>query len=168
MSGLPPLMQILENFANVSGLRLNVNKSIIYPLFPNSDKYLHLLVPTHIPIMPITFRYLGMYVYHTPEETKDGNLTRSISGLRVFSVFWGRLPLSPLGRLALSKMIELPRLLYFISTVPVLVPKKVFTELNSWLADLIWGSARHRAALATLFGLLTLAVLRLLTTSPTI
>ena len=56
-----------------------------------------------------------------------------------------------MGRLALAKMIALPRLLYFLSTIPMVVPKKTFKDLNSRLEDFIWGGAHHRNALTTLF-----------------
>ena len=41
-------------------------------------------------------------------------------------------------------------MLYYFATVPILIPNKIFKELRSWLGDLIWGSARHRAPLTTL------------------
>ena len=47
----------------------------------------------------------------------------------------------------ISKMLILPRLLYYLSAVPLSIPKCFFSELNTLLGELIWGPNRHRVTL---------------------
>ena len=64
--------------------------------------------------------------------------------------FWTSLPLAPIGRIAISKMLILPRFLYYFSALPVLLPKRFFSDLHKLLGELIWGPNRHRLSLAKL------------------
>ena len=123
----------------VSGLRLNKTKSSIFQLTLECDRPLQLTIDARIPVTHSTIKYLGIQVYHTLEAIREGNLGRIMAGLRASAEFWTRLNLSSMGRLALAKMVALPRLLYFFATVPCPVPRGMFRELNSRLKNLIWG-----------------------------
>ena len=48
-------------------------------------------------------------------------------------------------------MLVLPRLLYYFSALPRPLPKRLFTELNTLLGELIWSPNRHRVSLTKLF-----------------
>lgn len=61
------------------------------------------------------------------------------------------LPLSVMSRIALPKMIILPKLLYYFSNLPIYVPARQFRELEALLRDLIWNKGRPRMALWKIF-----------------
>ena len=63
---------------------------------------------------------------------------------------WASLPLSWLGRVALIKMNILPRLLYPLQMIPVLLPSKVVKIIEGWLSSFIWSKRRPRLKLAKL------------------
>ena len=96
---------------------------------------------------PTTFKYLGINIYHTHPDLLDGNVGRDIASLRSQIRFWLSLLLSVAGRVSLSKMVMLPRLLYYFSNLPLILPPKLFRTLDSLLLELIWGSGRRRVAL---------------------
>ena len=62
--------------------------------------------------------------------------------------FWSKMPLSVAGRVALSKMVILPRYLYLFAALPLVIPRTFFRESES--LQLIWGNVRHRVALSKL------------------
>lgn len=81
-SDLSPIWTTLHDFAEVSGLRVNWEKSTIFPLSPH-------LAPTQIQIVPHLIgwstaapRYLGNRLCHTPEDLYEGNHRRIVVGLR--------------------------------------------------------------------------------------
>ncbi|KAJ1178324.1 hypothetical protein NDU88_003570, partial [Pleurodeles waltl] len=71
----------------------------------------------------------------------------ALRSLRASVGFWRSLKLSIMARVSLSKMIMLPRLLYYFTNLAVLLPLAWFRELNSLLRDLIWDGGRRHTAL---------------------
>ena len=105
---------------------------------------------TGLPWKPISFRYLGVNVFHTERELVEGNLDRATRGIRSSLQFWVRLPLSPRGKVAVVKMLVLPRLLYLFTVLPVLPTKACFRGLRTLVSDLVWGTGRKRVSVVTL------------------
>lgn len=64
---------------------------------------------------------------------------------------WKTLPLNVTSRVTLTKMIVLPRLLYYYSNIPVYVPNRIFRELETLIRALIWNAGRPRVALRKLY-----------------
>lgn len=91
--------------------------------------------------------YLGTRIYYTQANLLEGNVARAIRGLKRCIEFWGTLPLSVAGRVALLKMIALPRLLYYFRTLPIWSPVSVFKQLRSIIVGFLWASGRRRVAL---------------------
>lgn len=63
---------------------------------------------------------------------------------------WASLPLSWLGRVALIKMNALPRLLYPLQMVPIILSNKMVKILEGWLSSFIWNKRRPHLKLAKL------------------
>ncbi|KAJ1120088.1 hypothetical protein NDU88_008264, partial [Pleurodeles waltl] len=80
----------------------------------------------------------------------EGNLGNALRSLRPSVEFWRSLKLSVMARVALSKMIILPRLLYYFANLPLLIPRAWFRDLNAILRELIWDNGRRRTTLATI------------------
>ena len=96
----------------------------------------------NLPALPLrcrlrSFRYLGVQIFHDDRDIVVGNLGRMLIAMRESVRFWIKLPLSEMGRLALSKMVILPHFLNFFANVPVMLPSRIFRELNKILLDLI-------------------------------
>lgn len=93
------------------------------------------------PVTHQTFKYLGIQVYRDHIDQIDGNIRQAITSLQTSVTFWTSLPLSIMGRIAISKMVMLPRLLNYFTDLPVLLPQSIFNTLNSLLVTLIWAQA---------------------------
>lgn len=138
---------LLNTFGDLSGLRVNWSKTCLFPMTHG----------TATPELPEQLRweshclpYLGTVIYHSPADLLEGNVGRAIRALRGNMGFWQTLPLSVAGRIALLKMVALPRLLYYFRVLPLWVPGSIFRRLRSMMLDFIWGAGRRRVALNTL------------------
>ena len=78
----------------------------------------------------------------------DANIGRAIQGLRSSIELWK--PLSIMRRVALTKMVGLPEILYYYVNIPYTLPLTHYRELDTFVTSLIWNASRHRVALHTL------------------
>lgn len=133
---LTTLWTTLTDFEKAAGLKVNWAKSSIYPLHPDAP-------PWEISTGDATLPWTGMphdtweLDFHTPQDLLEGKHYRTLRGLKSQVNFWRTLPLAPIGMVALSKMIMVPRLHF--ANVPVIPPRSFFQELDSLLISLIWG-----------------------------
>lgn len=136
---IPKLLQLLDLFATYSGLCLNRRKSLVIPLAGLREHGLEGLPKLGLRWEMDHFWYLGVQVEHGDAKILQMNMNRVIEALRHSVEFWNTLPLSLLGRIAVAKMVVLPRCLYALQNTLCNVPKKVFRQLNSVLISLFWG-----------------------------
>ena len=151
------IMTTLDTFAKISGLKINWGKTCLYPFCPTMTNPELRHGEIRLPWCPTSFRYLGIRVYHTPEDVFAGNLDRAITALTAQITFWRSLPLSVMGRIALIKMVLLPRLLYYFSNIPINIPRQFFRKLETTVRELIWHGSRCRVALSKLYAPLSKA-----------
>lgn len=112
------MLQIIEAVGEISRLRINWQKLEILPLGKCTYEDLDSIPPQKV---PGKLKYLGIRVTHSPQTNCS-----IISSLEHSVDFWSRFPMSMLGRIALSKMIMLPRLLYVFQNVFCEIPTGVF------------------------------------------
>lgn len=62
---------------------------------------------------------------------------RAINALKSQIKFWTTLPLSVPGRVAISKMVMLPRFLYYFNNLPISMSPTLFQTLDTMLIELI-------------------------------
>lgn len=149
-SDLSTIWATLTEFTAASGLRINWEKSTLYPLHSGSQLRTIRLGTRTLAVCATAPRYLGVRLYHSPANLYEGNHRATLSGLRSAVGFWRQLPLAPIGKIAIAKMIMVPRLLYHFTNLPVIPPRSFFNELDELLRSLIWGSGRRRIALSKL------------------
>lgn len=59
---------------------------------------------------------------------------------------WRSLPLTPVGRINLIKMLVLPKFTYLFRQAPVPIPKTIFKKLDSIVMSSLWKGAIPRIA----------------------
>lgn len=70
-------------------------------------------------------------MYRDSRDLLEGNYGRAVSALRAQMAFWGTLPIATMGRVALLKMVALPRLLYHFANIPVYIKPTTFRSFES-------------------------------------
>lgn len=78
------------------------------------------------------------------------NVDQTLTALRHSVTFWNTLPLSLMGRLAISKMVMLPSTLYACQNSLCPLTTRIFKQLNMILTSLLWAGRRSRGALYTM------------------
>ncbi|KAJ1186921.1 hypothetical protein NDU88_003701 [Pleurodeles waltl] len=140
----------LTEFGRLSGLQVNATKSCTSAFLTDLEQEMVEFGGALIPVATHTFRYLEIRIFRHPQDILGGNLLQAVNFLKPRTAFWTTLPLSVACRLALAKMVLLPRLLNYFATLPVVVPAPVFRILNTLLTELAWGTGRRKVSLPKL------------------
>lgn len=137
-TSLPVVLEILKEFGQFSGYKLNLGKS---ELFPVNNLVGHL--PNNIAPFRRTdtgFKYLGIFITQTLADTFNKNLVPLLDRVEEDFARWSALPLSLTGRVNLIKMAVLPKFLYLFQHIPVLNSKKFFAKLDKSVSKFLWAS----------------------------
>lgn len=90
------------------------------------------------------FTDLGINITPTICQLSKVNFIPLLNKIRNDLIRWSDLPLSWLGRIAVVKMNVLPKLLYPLQMILILLPNKRIKELNGWLSSFIWNKRKPR------------------------
>ena len=145
------LLYVLEPETSVSLLvdvitLLIFSKSLAMPLGSLRDR------TNSLPSFPFKWSITGLGIHITPlfHEMFKANFNPLLDSIRKDLNRWAPLPLSLLSRVSIIKMNILPRLLYPIQMIPLLMSGKVLKLLNGWLSDFIWSKRKPRLKVAKL------------------
>lgn len=128
-------------FGEISGLRINWAKSIIFPLTPAMTP-IELDYPLQWSSNPV--RYLGVQVHMDSELVFNENYGKAITRLEEDIDQWICLPLLLMGRISLMKMIVLPRFLFLFQNSPMALLKHMFKIIRPLLVKLAWAGKHPR------------------------
>lgn len=135
----PSLDHALNHFAEASGLRVNAAKSILPPFSADTPDLGYILGGTLVSWRADPFHYWGVRVHRTGADLLDGNILRATTAIHSQMNFWRTLPLAISGRIALIKMVDLPRLLYYCAVLPLVITPPFFRQWEGVVRDFIWG-----------------------------
>ncbi|KAL0147173.1 hypothetical protein M9458_057697, partial [Cirrhinus mrigala] len=148
-TSVPCLIKVISSFSVFSGYKINFAKSEAMPLgsltcVPDRTE------PFPFRWSPAGFIYLGVHVTPTFGQMFESNFPPLLEAIRADLDRWAALPLSWLGRVALIKMNVLPRLLYPLQMIPILLSNRVIKVLEGWLSSFIWSKRRPRLKMTKL------------------
>uniref|UniRef100_A0A3Q3A000 Reverse transcriptase domain-containing protein n=1 Tax=Kryptolebias marmoratus TaxID=37003 RepID=A0A3Q3A000_KRYMA len=135
-TSMPLVLDMLEKFGQISGYKLNFNKSELFPINDAAMAYPLTSLPFKISLQ--TFKYLGIHVTKNYSQLFKVNSTPLLDQLTQDLQRWSMLPLSLAGRISCIKMNVLPKFLYLFQCLPVFVPKKFFRSLDASVFQFIW------------------------------
>lgn len=148
-TSIPSLIETINAFSSFSGYKINFTKSEAMPLGILNSK--------QAPMRSFPFKwspeginYLGIHVTPKFEQMYKLNFPPLFDRIQLDLERWNTLPITWMGRIALLKMNVLPRLLYPLQMVPVVLSHKVLKQLNSWFSSFIWSKRKARLKIATL------------------
>ena len=148
-TSVPRLVDIITLFGCFSGYKINFSKSLAMPMGSLRDR------TGTLPAFPFKwsmtgFVYLGIHITPLFHGMYRANFNPLLDSIRKDLDRWAPLPLSLLGRVSIIKMNILPRLLYPLQMIPLLLSGKVLKLLNGWLSDFIWNKRKPRLKVAKL------------------
>ena len=133
---VPAALATLHSFGQISGYKLNLNKSEIFPINPAAKMYP--LKDFPFKVANYSFVYLGVHVTHKFEDLYKANFAPLLIRIQKDFERWSLLNLSLIARVNSVKMNILPRLSYLFQCIPLFLPQSFFRKLDSRISDFIW------------------------------
>jgi len=130
------ITQILDNFFAFSGYKINVLKTVCFPINSTAKQLIQGQIPFHL--VPKTFSYLGINITHSIETLHKNNFDKLLNKFKADLQKWSTLPLSLDGRVQTMKMNVLPRFLFLFQCLPLFLTKSFFKQLDKIILPFLW------------------------------
>uniref|UniRef100_A0A3B3BC45 Reverse transcriptase domain-containing protein n=1 Tax=Oryzias melastigma TaxID=30732 RepID=A0A3B3BC45_ORYME len=96
---------------------------------------------------PKGFKYLGIQFTPTISQLYTENIKPLLNHIKEKMTSWKKLPISLLGRINLVKMIVLPKIMYPLLMLFVLLDVKDIKYINKAMSDFIWAGRKPKLKL---------------------
>lgn len=116
---MPKLIETLDYFKTIAGLKINYSKCEILPLRTSGCRMW--TTDALFTIARNKIKYLGISIGKRSETLYNLNFTPLIDRMNKELEMWEPLPLSLLGRMHLFRMASFSKLLYPLQTIPLLL-----------------------------------------------
>lgn len=146
---IPPLLDLIKLFGNISGYKINNSKSSIMLL--NSDERTNPPIPARHFRTVDSFTYLGIQITPKLEDIVDFNYNPTITSISKTLERWSNLQVSLIGRINILKMSILPKLLYLFQNIPLPPPPNFFSRMKNLFSNFLWNNRRPRLRLSLLY-----------------
>lgn len=149
-TSLPSLLAELESYSQVSGYKINVDKTEVLDFYlpPALKRDLESQLPCNWNKQKI--KYLGIYLTRHHHQLYQANYPRLLDNIKTDLLAWSDYFISWIGRINSVKMSVLPRLLYLFQTLPIYVPPSLFKTIQRQATHFIWNRRRPRVRLKLL------------------
>lgn len=141
-TSLPVMLSLLTQFGQVSGYKLNLQKSELFPVNTEALALKYTSLP--FKIVENKFVYLGVTVTRKHKCLFKENFSTLLNHVKERLTHWSPLSTSLVGRINSVKMNILPKFLYLFQSVPIFIPKSFFDSLDSIISAYIWRGKRPR------------------------
>ena len=125
---LPHVLIILDTFHHLSGYKLNLQKSELFPINEAAHQYTSSSLSFKV---SNTFTYLGVNVVDAFSNLFSANFSPLLKQTEINLEHWRPLPLSVAGCINSIRMNILPKFTYLFQCIPVFIAKSFFQKLNS-------------------------------------
>lgn len=143
VKSVPVIMEILKEFGAVSGYKLNLSKSVLFPI--NSKARMNTNVFNIFPFSISTeFKYLGINITQEYNGLFKHNFLKLYDQTKKDIESWKNLPLSLAGRINIIRMNVLPKFLFLFQCIPIWIAKAFFSKLDSLMSYFIWNGKTPR------------------------
>ena len=146
LQSLPSLLSICSEFGDISGFKINWDKSSLLPL---NDAAKKLQFPPNVPVVQ-QFRHLGVQIFPSLNRIVSHNYLEIWNKVKSDLGRWTSLPNSLRARISIVKMNVLPRINFVSSMIPLAPPVNYWKEIQSSISQFIWNRKRPRLKMATL------------------
>ncbi|KAM8977104.1 adhesion G-protein coupled receptor G2 [Pelodytes ibericus] len=141
---LPNLMRELDTYGALSNFKVNMEKSVALNINFPQDTVDSLASSFPFKWAATSFTYLGITVTADLQHLYTKNYIRILNVIKTDLAKWTTKHLSWFGKASVIKMNILPRLLYIIQTLPILVPRTFFINVKRMITKFIWNSKGPR------------------------
>ncbi|KAJ1142571.1 hypothetical protein NDU88_008885 [Pleurodeles waltl] len=140
---LDVLLDEILRFSEFSGITINWSKSVVLPL---SSGAVGFLSRYSIAWADGRVSYLGVWLSCDVETLWKANYGTVMSWQEDRIEMWHPLPLLLIGRIAIAKMIVLPKILYLFVNLPLVLAACFLKHLRSAMIRLVWAGRQPKIA----------------------
>ena len=144
----PLVLNLLEEFGQISGYKLNFQKSELMPI--NAAAMAYPLSDLPFKTSLEHFKYLGVCITKKYSDLYKFNFSPLLARLTQDLQRWSLLPLSLAGRINCVKMNVLPKFLYLFQCIPIFLTKRFFHSLDHTISQFLWNKKPPRIKKDTL------------------
>ena len=141
---LPNLHAELDKYGSLSGYKTNASKSAAIPINIAEAEVHHLQSNFPYTWESSSLKYLGIHITPSFSSLYQVNFPPLYRTIRGLLQKWKAHHISLLGRVAVIKMVILPKLLYLFQTLPIPIPYAHLRKLQSDMLKFVWNYKKHR------------------------
>lgn len=143
LASLPSALNLLSQFGQISGYKLNLNKSELFSLSSKASMLDSTCLPFRVERKK-KITYLGITVTKKHKNLFKENVSALLNQVKLSLTHWTPLSTSLVGRINSIKMTILPKFLYLFQALPIFIPNTFFNELDSVISSYLWQGKRPR------------------------
>ena len=137
------LFNHLNYFGNISGLKLNAEKTQNVWLGSESNSNVRWLPHLNMSWNPPKFKILGLWFTHNLENMEKMNTQDKYLETKLLFAAWARRSNTPIGRVVVLKSLILSKLIYLWIMLPN-PPDDLINELQKKCFDFVWDGKRSK------------------------
>lgn len=139
---LPSVITALDKFKEVSYYNINQSKCHILPMNIPATTIIDLSTKHGFNWDNTSITSLGIQLTSPPTKIYDVNFPTLLEQINRDLMNIQKTHLSWVGKIAAFKMQTLPKILYYFRCLPIPIPAKFFTQLNTKLKQFIWNKKK--------------------------
>jgi exonuclease III len=144
---IPNILEVLDIFHKISGLKTNIEKTVAYRLGKNHNlDFPKNHLGLHWGKFPINL--LGISISDNIEVLKTENFIKRIESIESLTRIWSTRNLSMKGKLTIINALLIPKLIYPCTILDV--PSDIITQATNVLKNFFWNWKRPKLKLDTL------------------